>query len=308
MPQEFPDVWLDRVVDNLDNTDQAPFINIIPEIDQEVNVIGEGTTGEQNIIYVNDSDFEPSVLINNSTYPLTVQSYVGNTIAISLDKLQTLPTSISDDDKIGASYKKIDLVTGRHTSSILKSKYSKAVHALAPSLDTPNTPVFEATGGPNGLSDGGRPRLTYEDLVEFQKQCEAVNMEDIVLVLNPSHWADLMLDRERNAEKWINYNEGKFSGEVLGIRLFKYKKQALYFKDPSNSNTYTKRPFGAAALAGDKMCSVAFDLNAVAKKTGLTKQYFADAAFDPEEQTNKLSYRHYFICVPFKAQKIAAIV
>ena len=51
-----------------------------------------------------------------------------------------------------------------------------------------------------------------------------------------------------------------------------------------------------------------FRVDGVAKKTGITKQYFSPASSNPESQANKLNYRHYYIATPYQAKGIGAII
>ena len=88
--------------------------------------------GEENIIHIPTTEFNPEVLINNQTYPIAVESFTDDTVIVKLDKYQTKATKVTDDQIIGASYDKIDAVTKSHTNSINAKKYKKALHALAP--------------------------------------------------------------------------------------------------------------------------------------------------------------------------------
>src|SRR5690606_8313299 len=77
---------------------------------------------------------------------------------------------------------------------------------------------------------------------------------------------------------------------------------------PIFTSGLSKKAYGAIKEATDAQASVIFAPDGVAKKTGETKQYYADAKTNPRGQTNDIAYRHYFMAVPFRAEKIAAIV
>lgn len=302
MPANFPEVWLGRVIQNLSDADVATFLEGIPELAANVMQINEGQASEKNIIHVAATDFEVDVLINNNTYPIPVQQYDDDTIEITLDKYQTKVVTISDDDTIGASYDKIDVITKSGTRAIVTSKYQKAIHALAPLADTAATPVIEATGGATAEADPtGRLRLVYEDLVEAKRRCKG--FKNPRLVLNEDHWNDLLLDRKNFGDKLVNYAEGTPAPKIAGFELHQYVGDM-----PIYTSLLAKKAFGAIQEAGDRVGSVIFVKEAVAKKTGFTKQYFAPAAGNPHGQTNDLAYRHYFVVTPFRAEKIGAIV
>jgi hypothetical protein len=294
MPANFPEMWLKRVIHNLDNTDKATFLNGIAELDVDVSQINEGQLNEQNKIYVAATDFEVDVLINNSTYPLAVQNYSDSIIEITLDKYQTKVTSLSDDETIGASYPKIDHVTRAHTHSILSNKFKKAIHAIAPAANAAATPIHSLTDA----------TLDYDALVAFRQKCDDAGFaeDSIRLVLCPKHWNDLLTDRDRFGDQLVNYATGKPNPMIAGFELHRYDGMPWY------TAAGNKKTWGAAVIGTDLQASVAFVKGAIAKKTGLTKQYFSAAKSDPKNQANLLSYRHYFIVVPYQAKKIGALI
>jgi len=301
MPANFPEVWLDRVIQNLDKSDEASFLNGIPELPVDVSQINKGKMSELNKIYVPETDFEVDVLVNNNTYPIPYQQYSDGTIEITLDKYQTKVVTLGDDEIIGASYDKIDIATRALVRSIKSWKYKKAIHAIAPAQNTTATPVLEATGDDDGT---GRLRLTYKDLVAFKNACDKAGWGDAKrrLVLNSYHWNDLLLDRERFGNLLVDYTQGKPKPVIAGFELDTYPVMPVY--DSNN----VKKAFGAIKESTDKVASVAFVLEAIAKKTGVTRQYFVKAEQNPRNQANELSYRHYYIVVPFQNRKIGAIL
>ncbi len=298
MPANFPEVWLDRVIENLDNADQATFLNGIPELDADVHQINEGEATEQNKIYVPTTDFEVDVLINNNTYPIPFQEYTDGTVEITLDKYQTKVGTISDDKIYGASYDVIDAATRGTVRSLTKEKYQRAIHSIAPIAATTNTPVIEATGEADPT---GRKRLTYNDLVEANRKCKGFGK--CRLVLSHDHWNDLQLDRDNFGNQLVDYAKGKPNPIILGFEIHKYEGEMPVYNASKN-----KKPYGAVAGSNDREASVIFAEEAIAKKTGLTKQYFAKASDNPGRQSNDLSYRHYYVVTPFRNKKIAAII
>lgn len=298
MPTNFPEVWVNRVETNLTQSTNASWLDGVAELDTEILEIGSGSASEQNIIHIPTTDFEPDVLINNNTYPLALQAYTDADVTIQLDKYQTKVVTISDDQAMGASYGRIDAATAATTNAILKKKYAKAIHAIAPAANTANTPVIVTTGG----ADGTRKRLVYADLVALKGKFDGLEIpaEGRRLVLSSDHWNDLLLDRDRFGDNFSNYRAGSVSPMVAGFEIYQY------IANPYFTGT-NRKAFGAAPVAGDYRASIAFYVPNIAKKTGLTKQYFADSKIDPENQTNRLAYRHYFIAVPKRNKYIGAI-
>lgn len=301
MPANFPEMWQRRVETNLTQSTNAPWLNGIAELDTSVIEVGSGTVSEQNVIHIPTTDFEPDVLINNNTYPLALQAYTDADVTISLDKYQTKAVTLTDDQVMGASYPRIDAATNASTQAIVKKKYAKAIHAIAPASNGTNTPVISTTGANDG---NGRKRLVYADLVALKGKFDDLEVpaEGRRLVLSPEHWNDLLLDRDRFGDNFANYRTGELAPMVAGFEIYQYVANP-YFA----AATASKKAFGASVVAGDYRASVAFYVPNIAKKTGLTKQYFSDAKTDPENQVNKLAYRHYFIVVPKRNKYIGAI-
>ena len=302
MPANFPEAWENRVIQNLNNADQATFLEGITEITAQVHVINEGDITEMNKVYVPTTDFEVDILINNNSYPIPFQEYTDGTVEITLDKYQTKVVTLPDDQTMGASYDIIDTATKSTTRGITVEKYQRAIHSIAPLADTKKTPVIVATGGPEGLKDAtGRPRLTYEDLVAAKEATKGFGSAR--LVLNETHWNDLLLDRKNFGNQLVDYNAGKPAPFIAGFELHKYEGEMPIYTDAK-----AKKPYGAIKDATDKVASVIFVKEAIAKKTGKTKQYFVKSENNPTRQSNDLAYRHYYVVMPFRAQKIGAII
>ena len=63
MPANFPEIWLGRVIDNLEKGDVATWLEGIAEIATNVTTINEGTLSEKQIIHVPVTDFDVDVSI-----------------------------------------------------------------------------------------------------------------------------------------------------------------------------------------------------------------------------------------------------
>lgn len=298
MPKNFPDAWVNRVEKNLTQATNAPWLDGIAEMDVPVIEIGSGAASESNQIHIPVSDFEVDVLVNNTAYPIALQAFDDDEVVIKLDKYQTKVVTLSDDQILGASYSRIDSVTSSLTDAMLKKKYSKAIHALAAAADTVNTPIIETTGELVGT----RKRLIYDDLVALKDKADKLEIpaEGRRLVLCTDHYNDLLLDRKNFGDLLVNYKTGDLAPIIAGFQIYQYVANPYFLAK-------VKQPYGSAPAGGSLQGSVFFYLPNIAKKTGLTKQYFADSKQDPENQTNRVSYRHYFIVVPKRNKYIGVI-
>lgn len=299
-------MWVNRVELNLTTATEAPWLAGIQELDTAILEVGSGSASEQNIIHIPNTDFEVDVLINNEAYPIALQAYTDADVTIQLDKYQTKVVTLSDDQVTGASYRRIDAATALMTRSILIKKYGKAIWALAPAANGAFTPVVQTSGKrseqENPIVENGRTILVYADIVAMKDKFDKmeVPMAGRRLVLCSDHWNDLLLDRKRFGDMLVNYKTGDPAPVIAGFEIYQYINNPLF--DGTN-----KLAYGAVAADGQFQGSVAFYVSQIAIKTGFTKQYFAPSNLDPENQTNRLAYRHYFICVPKRVKYIGAI-
>ncbi|MFY7828362.1 MAG: hypothetical protein ACOVQ4_14640 [Flectobacillus sp.] len=297
--------WENRVERNINESTQAPWLDAVPELDTSIIEMSSGSASEKNKIHIPTTDFEPDVLINNTTYPIALQDYTDSDVEIQLDKFQTKATTLSDDQIDGSSYQQIDVVTASHTEKIRTTKHIKAAHAMAPAANTAATPVV-LTLGLGTEASGERLRCTYESLVNLKDRCDKATPKvdgDRILVLCDDHFNDLLLDRKNFGDQLVNYQEGKPAPRICGFLIYRFKDNPYY-----NATALTKLAYGAVPSAGQYQGSFVFVANKIAKKTGKTKMYFSPAQADTETQTNKMNFRHYFICVPKRNQHIAALV
>lgn len=296
MPLNFPEVWESRVIQLLTTQDEAPWLDGIPELDTDVIEVGSGAASESNIIHLPAETFKPDVLINNTTYPIALQAFDDSKVTIQLDKYQTKVTTLSDDQVIGASYKRIDSATRGHVVQINSKKYKKAIHAIAPSGDATKTPVVKLADNSNDV---------YKALVAMKGKFDKLEIpaEGRRAVLCTEHYNKLLNDRERFGNLLSNINTGQVAPRIAGFEIYEYVSNPYF-----DSTTFAKKAFDAVPGANDLPATVVFYKENIAKKTGLTKQYFAPSNTNPTNQTNQLNYRHYFIAVPAKAEMIGAII
>lgn len=293
----FPEVWSNRFIRQVSSAAKAPWLDSIPELDADVTVINAGDLSEKNKIFVSTSTFEPDVLINNSA-AIAEQAYTDGQIELTLDKYQTKGTTLSDDQVIGASFSKIDDALKSHAIAIAKKKYAKAAHTLAPASNTGATPIIATTGD---LVSGLR-RFVYEDLVSIKAALNLDESEEAVFVACHKHWNDLLYDRKNFGNLLVDYNVGKPAPFIAGMELHPFKANPYY------SAAGARLALGAVPGATDFQGSFVFVKSNVAKKTGITKPYFTPASIDTITQTNKLNFRHYFMTLPFTADRCGAVV
>lgn len=254
--------------------------------------------GNNTINFV-DLGGDPTVLVNNTSYPIGVESLADANKAIGLDKYQTKATKITDDEARGLSFDKMGSVIDRHREVVDAKKYARAIHALAPAGNAAGTPVLVTTGD----AAGTRKRLVVADILALKEKFDAlkVPVQGRVLVLCPEHVNDLLLQDTSFAQRYNNTTTGAIA-DMYGFEIYEYVDAPVY-----TVSTKTKLAFGAAATAAtDRNASVAFYAPRMMKATGETKAYVDEP--DTQNQEWRYNLRHYFICLPLKNEAIGAIV
>jgi len=289
----YTEIWTGELVKHLRRGLEATFLDGIPYSSSIVN---------NDVIHLVEVGVDPDVLINNTTYPIPLQALDDKDIAIKLDKFQTKVTPITDDELYALSYDKMARVKESHGNSINDSKFAKAAHALCAQKNTATTPVLKTTGEKDPVT--GRLKMTANDLLNLKRALDKLKVpaQGRRLVLCSEHANDLLEVSQVFKEQYnINRNDGTV-GRLYGFDIYEFGNNPLY------TTAGVKKDVGATAEAGEFQCSFAFYTQRVFKATGSTKMYYSEAATDPEYQRNKINFRHYFICMPKKADAGAVMM
>lgn len=255
---------------------------------------------KHDVIHLVDVGADPTVVVNNTTYPLQVENLDDGDIAVTLDKFQSKPTRIKDDELHAISYDKMKSVVDRHKEAFLEVKFARAIHSLAPAKNTDKTPVILTTGA----TTDGRKAMTRTDIITLKKKFDKAGIpaDGRILVLCADHVADLLENDQKFADQYYNYKTGKIAN-LYGFEVYEYEK-CPYF----DAAKLEKKAYGVVPGASDMQASVAFSTHRAMRADGSTKSYLSEAAQDPQNQANLFSMRTYTICLPTKAEGQGAIV
>lgn len=294
------EIWTDVIVEQFRATEDAGFLNEIPDESRWVTA----TRGENEVINLTDIGADPDVLINNTAYPIGIQSQTDTNINISLDKYQTKATRITDDELHSIGYDKVGKVTEKHTAATERVKHNKAIHALAPAGNTAETPVLVTTGADDGT---GRKKMKLSDILALKRKFDTqkIPLAGRVLVLSSDHYNDL-LEEAGDKPMFASGTLADTTGGLLSQRLYGFKVY-WYVETPYfNPTAKTKLAFGAVPTATDRQASVAFYAPDMFRANGSTKTYTSEP--EPLNQQRLFNLRHYYIVLPRKQRAIGAIV
>lgn len=287
------EIWTGEMVKALRAGLDGSWLDGIPDAS---SVVGN------DVIHLVDVGVDPDVLINNTTYPIDVQSLSDGDISVSLDKFQTKATPITDDELYASSYDKMSRVTESHRNAISDAKYKKAAHAFCAAKNTAKTPVIVTTGERD--SETGRLALTRKDFIRAKAALDKLGVpaENRRLVLCSDHINDMLGWSEEFARQYSLDNTNGKAGRLYGFDIFEASYNPLY------TSAGEKKAVDATASAGEFQASFGFYTPRVFKATGSTTMYYSEAKNDPQNQRSLINYRHYFLALPKKQDAGVTIV
>lgn len=293
----FTEIWTGEMIKAFRTAAESlGWYDRIKSYDQYVN---------NDVIHFTELGGDPTVLVNNKTYPLNIEALEDADKPISLDYYDTTATPVTDDELHACSYDKMASVQERHREALREKIHEKAIHAIAPSAHTANTPVLLTTG--EATTDGTRKRLTFADLLAAKEACDKMKMpkKDRILVLCSEHVNDLLATEQKFKEHYnINQTEGKIA-RLYGFDIYEYDSTP-YYKVSGKS----KLAWGAVpASATDRQASVFYYNGRMMKANGSVQFYHSEASKDTLYHRNLVNFRKWGICLPLKAENsVGAIV
>lgn len=273
---------------------ESTWMQEIPDKNEWVN---------NDVIKLNEIGADPSVLIDNTTYPIAVSGRVDDSIAISLHKFDTTNTKVTDDEINALPYDKIGSVQESHRLTLEEKTAEYGLHSLAPSANNNTTQnyVVETTGADDG---NGRKRLKTADLITLKQKLDTAKIprKGRVLVLCSEHVTDLLLEDLTFSNRYQNTKDGVISENYYGFKIY----ESVY--NPVYNASNVKVAYGAAPAGTDRNASIMFYAPSTAKARGTVKRYARLSENDPENRESTMGFRLYHLVTRTKVAGHSAIV
>lgn len=253
---------------------------------------------ENDKIHIASAGIDPKVLINNTTYPISVVGRDDDDCVFELDKFETENTIVRRPDAIEYSYDKLESVIRQHRSTLRKAVTMKATHAIAPQTDTDDTPIVTTSGNVIGT----RKRLTFADILALKERFDDADIpqDRRYLVLHPKHVSDLLLEDLKIFKDITNIKDGE-PLKFAGFGCFSCSTMPTY---TTTDDGLEKVEYGKTAT--DMFASVAFYADEVFKADGDIYMY---ATYDdPKERATIVGFDKRSIVLPIRGKGIGAIV
>lgn len=252
-----------------------------------------------DVIKMNEIGGDPIVLINNNTYPIAVAARPDDSIAISLFKYDTENTVVTDDELYALPYDKVGSVQEQHRLTLEEKTREHALHSLAPTTNTADTPIIKTTGA----LVNNRRQLIYADLVAYKTKLDKLKIPKTgrLLVLCADHVADLLLEDKALNIQYQNHKEGAIAKNYCGFELYEDVYNPVYVEATSTKIAFDSVTAGVSG-------STFFLVQRTAKARGSVKRYQRDSKLDPENRETVLGFRLYFLAIPITAKGQGAII
>lgn len=283
-------VWVNQILEGF--YPDSSFLKYVKDLSSLV---------ENDVINIAEAGVDPTVIINNTTYPIPVALRVDKPIAIELDKFETENTVVIRPEVIEYSYEQLESVIRGHRASLRTKTASKAAHAYAPAKNSKYTPLIKTTGA----AYRNRKRLQFSDIIELKSSFDLTDtpLESRYLVLAPQHVTDLLLEDVKLFKDLTNLKDGvpfNFAGfSMLQTSITpKYK-----FKDDKVG--YEKIAF-EDKIQSDNFCSFAFQADEVMKADG--ELYMYTQIDDPKMRGTIIGFDQRFVAFPLRERGIGAII
>lgn len=268
----YKEVWARAIVQALFASNQ--FLSMAQSYDELVN--------ETNLIHVPQAGGADTILVNNTTWPLTATQRTDTDLVIPIDNFH-IPAKFVLASEMGTlSYNKIQSILGQNLAQLNDVTALQLLYRWANNFTSSGQSSVAAagkvltTGAANanalgGTVTGNRKALTKEDIRKLAEVMDAENVPQNgrVLLLPSSMYYQLFSDAEllrRDNTNEANLAKG-IVNELFGFSIMKRSRVLIYA-----GGAAVKAP-GQAAAAADQEAGLAWHPTLVARAMGATKVF-----------------------------------
>lgn len=210
---------------------------------------------ENNKLHLAEAGIEPGVhedyfAANEDDLPLATIADIPHEVV--LKTYSTERTRHRDLQEVELSYNKRMSVLNRHKTSLAKNLGKRAAFAWAPSVTNANNRITSLAANDSII----------DAIIDMEAFYSSLDLYDgLNLCLNATHMARV---KKENVKL---YKEILAEGVLYGFKIHRYNQTALYTSEGA------KKPWGSAAVAGDKNCSFTWVTDEVFRCFGDTQMY-----------------------------------
>lgn len=252
-----------------------------------------------DVINLAEAGVNPTVLKNNTTYPVAAATRTDTPLTLPLAYYDTESTILRNAELVELAYDKLQSVVYGHKQALLLRQYNEAAHSYAPSADAALKPIVETTGT---LTSGFR-LVTYADIVKLAQRFDAqfVPKQGRILVLDSAATQALFNEDRVLYNQMMNHMNGNAPGTLYGFTVYTYENLPLY------TAANAKKAYGATYAATDKYTrAIAFHKDEVMKAVGSLDMF--ERLRDPDARGDIIGFQQRFLAMPIRDKAIGAII
>lgn len=286
------EIWISRLMEK--------FYPVAPWLERAQDFSG---VVDNNTINLAEIGADPTVLVNNTTYPVPFSDRTDVPLALPLDYYDTQGTVVRNAEQIQLAYPKMDTVIRQHGYALATEQSKKAAWNFSPQANAANTPVLGTTGIPGiTYASGARLPFVFQTIIALQLALNNLNAPQTgrVLVLNPQHQADLLAQDVNLFKGFVDYKSGMI-GQLYGFDIYVSTQTATY-----NGTTKAKAAYGASAAGTDAISSFCFLETEVMRAKG-TMDMFSRLR-DPEARGDIIGFQQRFVALSIRSKFYCAVV
>lgn len=249
---------------------------------------------EFNTINLAEAGANPTVLIDNTSYPISAAVRTDIPKTLTLKTLDTTSTIVRNVEEMETAYNKMASVVYGHKKELQKVAARLSAWNWAPQANGTYTPVIPTTGS----AAGTRKMLTFADVLNMRKEFDLLDLSDEgrVLALNPDHESHLILEDLSLYKAVMAMN----TPTLFGFRIYRTSVTPIYV-----ASTGAKAAYGTTFGGTHSVSSFAFHKDEVMKAMG-TIEMFAKFK-DPDQKGDVINFQLRFCALPLRVKGIGAI-
>ena len=239
----------------------------------------------------------PTVLINNSVYPIISAGREDSHVVLSLNKYETTNTTVTAAELYALPYEKVSDVQEQHREELEDKTAQHALHSIAPASNATTTPVITCTGA----VVGGRTKMVAKDILAMKLKLDKLQVPKMgrIIVLSADHVADLLEEDKTFTTQYHNAKDGLLSPSFYGFKIYESTYNPTYTDG-------TKVAFGA--VDGAQVSSIIMHEKTCYKATGTVTRYARAAENDPENRRHTIGFELYFVGIAIRDEGVGAII
>lgn len=301
------EIWEGELLQRLRNVDEG-HLTPIPDYSSRVVISPMGAA----TIHLVDIGVDPAIIINNAAYPIAGAARTDRDVPLSLDKVETENTLVTDDELEALPYDKNNSVLNQHQGTLSEGIVEIGTHRLAPDADTATTPIVPTSGAAD-LTNPLLKAMTIADITSLQLKFNELRIpqRDRVLVLDPKHVRDIALADEAFRDQYHVIQSGR-PVDMYGFRIYMYTANPFFQGDVLAN--YAKQAYGTvynngigAAAVRHRHASIAYYAPRMFKAMTTPKMYLDRAENNPQFRRSEVGFRMYFVAQSKLPQSLAAV-